>query len=420
MKKQFLKVAQEGHFFEQHSRVLVAVSGGKDSMNALHLLYQCREELEIEIGIAHVHHGQRPESDQEEIFLRDLATKWQLPFYVERFSGAFSEARARAFRYDFFERIMRTENWTALVTGHHADDQAETIFMRLLRGSRLLDTGGIKPVQPFAGGELIRPLLSFAKADLAEVVHFEDQTNVQQIYLRNRIRHQYLPLLEQENPQFTSSLRSLGQEVESLKAAFAYLTKDVAVQHLAVFQSYPHSVQTYLLQQYLEQFPDLQLKKQQFQELLALLNTNKTYHHFLKGGYYLHKDKERFELTKFHPKTDVPSASYMVEYGQQITLDGTLFSFGIPVEGFQQCLSLRKDVPVFLRHRQSGDKLLLNGHHKKVRRYFIDQKIPQDIRRQALLVEQEGKIYGIAHMVTSDLSKFHNHGIMEATLYIKK
>lgn len=420
MKQTFLKVAREGHFFDQHSRVLVAVSGGKDSMNALHLLYQCREELGIELGIAHVHHGQRPESDQEEIFLRDLATKWQLPFYVERFSGVFSEARARTFRYDFFEKIMRTENWTALVTGHHADDQAETIFMRFLRGSRLLDMGGIQPIQPFAGGELIRPLLTFSKSELADISHFEDTSNAQPLYLRNRIRNQYLPLLEQENPQFTSALRSLGQEVDSLKAAFGYLTQNIDCQDLLVFQSYPNSVQIYLLQEYLEQFPDLQLKKQQFQDVLALLNTDKLYYHPLKGDYYLRKDRERFELTKLHPKTDVPALSYVLQYGQQCTIDGVLYSFGVEVEGAQETIHLHKDRPVCLRTRQAGDTLLLNGHHKKVRRYFIDQKIPQEVRNRAILIEQADQLYGIAQMVTSDLSKFHKHGIMEATLYIKK
>lgn len=123
------KEIQKKAYFAKHKKVLIAVSGGVDSMNLLHFLYIYRDKLEIEIGIAHINHKQRQESEMEEAYLCEWAEKHQIPIYVDYFSGIFSEKAARDFRYQFLKNYGR-KNYTAVVTAHHADDQAETIFMR--------------------------------------------------------------------------------------------------------------------------------------------------------------------------------------------------------------------------------------------------------------------------------------------------
>ena len=114
---------------------MLALSGGLDSMFLFQLLSTYQNELGIELILAHVNHKQRSESDWEENELRKLADVAELSIYITSFSGDFSEARAREFRYDFFRKIMKEVGATALVTAHHADDQVETILMRLIRGS---------------------------------------------------------------------------------------------------------------------------------------------------------------------------------------------------------------------------------------------------------------------------------------------
>ncbi len=89
MKDRFLKVTLDGHFFDKHKKVLVAVSGGLDSMNLFHLLYECKQVLGIELGIAHINHGQREESVIEEKYLRQLAEESNVPFYLSYFEGVF-------------------------------------------------------------------------------------------------------------------------------------------------------------------------------------------------------------------------------------------------------------------------------------------------------------------------------------------
>lgn len=107
--QKILKTIQKEGYFTDHDKVLIAVSGGVDSMNLLHFLHQHQQDLAISIGIAHVNHKQRIQSDEEEAYLRKWADQHQLPFFVTDFTGKFSEKAARSFRYSFFNQVMQKE-----------------------------------------------------------------------------------------------------------------------------------------------------------------------------------------------------------------------------------------------------------------------------------------------------------------------
>ena len=419
--QKFRKQMQEKRYFQNHRKVLVAVSGGLDSMTLFHLLYQNREELEIELGIAHVNHKQRPESNMEEKELSNFAQQLGVKFFSSNFSGDFSEEKARRFRYRFFKEIMLTEGYTALVTAHHADDQAETVFMRLIRGARLRHLSGMTEVQPFANGELIRPLLCFHKQDFPDILHFEDKSNFQNDYLRNRIRNLYLPSLEKENPRFKDSLISLGKEVEDLQTALSHLTQGFGITKLEVFERQIPEVQNFLLQEYLKKFPSLNLNKKQFEEILGILRNKANYIHPLKDGYELIKDYKHFEIRKISRRSDLKMESILLECGNQLQFEDYQFSFGTPLEGENvQTIAVSRETPLLLRHRKTGDYLRLKGHHKKLRRLFIDQKIPFEEREKAIIVEQNQQILAIVNIAISDLSKELKSDIMSTVLYIQK
>ena len=267
---------QKQALFKAHHRVLIAVSGGSDSMTLLQCLNHYQSELNIELGIAHVNHKQRPESDQEEAYLKHWAKEHDIPIYVSYFSGKFTEKAARDQRYAFFKEVMQENDYTALVTAHHADDQAETILMRLIRGSRLRHLSGIKMVQPFGSGQLIRPFLQIRKTDLPATFHFPDSSNAKDTYFRNRVRNTYLPSLQIENKAITTHLLALSEEADLLFQALTELTATIKTTNLLDFQNQSRAVQTFLLQDYLTTFPDLQLSKRQFNTLLDLLNNDKT------------------------------------------------------------------------------------------------------------------------------------------------
>lgn len=417
MYDKLVKEIQKKAYFAKHKKVLIAVSGGVDSMNLLHFLYIYRKKLDIEIGIAHVNHKQRVESDTEENYLRDWANEHQIPIYVSYFSGNFSEKTARDFRYHFFKQIMNEQNYTALVTAHHADDQAETIFMRLLRGSRLRHLSGIKAVSPFANGELIRPFLDYFKKDLPDVFHFEDNSNQSLEFLRNRIRNRYIPILEEENPKFKQGLRQLGEESEQLFQAFQDLTQNIDVTNCSQFLAQSQAVQTILLQNYLENYPDLQVTRGQFEEILQMLRNKSNAKYHIKSNYWLVKDYDAFQIKKISPKTDRELDQKMIDYSSIVNYGQYRFQF---VSRDKEGIALYSLSPVLLRRRQEGDRIDFGKFSKKLRRLFIDEKIPSQERADAIIGEQDGKIIFVLVADKTYLRKPSKHDIMEGKLYIEK
>ena len=417
----FLNHFLQKEYFKKHSKVVLALSGGLDSMFLFHLLSTYQNELEIELILAHVNHKQRRESDWEENELRKLADATGLPIYITSFSGDFSESRAREFRYDFFRKIMKEVGATALVTAHHADDQIETILMRLIRGSRLGHLTGIKESQVVDDIEIIRPLLHFHKKDFPLIFHFEDQTNQENTYFRNRIRNRYLPELEKENPRLKSALLDLGREISDYQATITELSKQIDVEDLNELFSYSQQTQGILLQNYLNQFPDLNLTKAQFAEVRQILATKSQYRHSLKNGYELIKEYQYFRVCKISPQADEKEDELVLHYQNQVRYMGYLFSFGIPIEGDSvQKVTVLRETPVHIRCRKPGDVLILNGHRKKLRRLFIDLKIPIEKRKTTPIIEQFGEIVSILGIAISDLSKNTKNDIMNTVLYIEK
>lgn len=419
--KDFLNHFLQRKYFKQHSKVVLALSGGLDSMFLFQLLFNYQKELGIELILAHVNHKQRIESDWEEEEIRKLANQAGLPIYISNFSEEFSEARARHFRYDFFKDVMKETGATALVTGHHADDQVETIFMRLIRGSRLHHLSGIKEKQLMGNIEIIRPLLAFQKKSFPPIFHFEDKTNNENDYFRNRTRNIYLPELEKENSRFRDAILSIGNEILDYDLAIAELSKDIDVENLEQLLSYSESTQRVLLQTYLNRFSDLNLTKAHFEEVRQILKTKSQYRHPLKNGYELIKEYQQFRICKISPQADEKEDKLVLNYQDQVSYRGYLFSFGIPLEGESvQQIFVSRETPIHIRHRNSGDFLIKNGHRKKLRRLFIDLKIPMEKRKSALIIEQFGEIVSILGIATSNLSKNTKNDIMNTVLYIEK
>ena len=413
------KHIQKLAYFEKHQKVLIAVSGGVDSMNLLHFLHLYQEKLNIHLGIAHINHKQRPESEEEESYLREWAKLQNIPIYISHFSGVFSEKAARDFRYQFFKKIMAEHHYTALVTAHHADDQAETIFMRLLRGSRLRHLAGIQEVQGFGDGQLIRPFLEIPKRDLPDIFHFEDDSNKSLDYLRNRIRNHYFPELELENPQIKSAMRDLSQESQLVFQALRDLTAKIDKTNCLEFLSQTEAVQDFLLQEYLEQFSDLQISRKQFQELLHIIRTKENFNYKIKGNYHLIKTKTDIQIKKISLETDREKSPKVLEYDNVVEYKQYRFSFQ-ELSTQSNSLLLYSDSPITLRGRQEGDSIDFGTFSKKIRRLFIDEKISLENREKAIIGQQDGEIIFVLVNDKTYLRKAPKDGIMKAKLYIEK
>jgi len=419
MTQKLLQMMQAKGYFNQHKKILVAVSGGADSMSLLHFLYNHQKDLDIQLGIAHVNHKQRQESEHEEAYLRHWAEEHKVPFHYSAFSGKFSENAARTFRYEFFKRVMKDYDYSALVTAHHADDQAETIFMRLLRGSRLRHLTGISAIRPFGTGQIIRPFLHLTKDQLPVTFHFEDWSNTSLAYLRNRIRLTYLPTLSQENPKFKEHLCLLSEEICLMKQALGELTKDITITDLSVFQQQSDAVQLFLLQNYLDTFPDLQLSKGQFNQLISYLRKNGSGKIPLKNGYELVKTQTSFLVRKEEVISLSPSC--LLEFGKSVEFEDYTLTFSeFNDVSNTDAISIWSDAPIVIRHRKEGDKIDLGSHHKKLRRLFIDNKILEKDRQKAIIGEQDGQIIFLYVAGRLYLKKRPENAILYGTVVIYK
>ncbi|HUG18753.1 MAG TPA: tRNA lysidine(34) synthetase TilS [Planctomycetaceae bacterium] len=185
-------------------KLLLAVSGGSDSMALLAACHGLQEKSDYRFCVGHFDHGWRPESAQEAEFVRQTAKLLGLDFDSERVPDAIStnEESARQQRYDFLIRLAREQSCLAILTAHTADDQAETVLHHLLRGTGLAGLAGIPAVRPLDDGILlIRPLLSVSRAELRdylsqrELTYRDDPTNETSEYTRGRIRNELFPAL---------------------------------------------------------------------------------------------------------------------------------------------------------------------------------------------------------------------------------
>ena len=205
-------------------RVLVAVSGGADSVCLLEAFLRLREKLSLEIIAGNMDHGLRgAESGRDSEFVKKLAENSGLKYVHKKVNLASGgkknisvEERAREKRYAFLTEAAAGNNCNVIATGHTMDDQAETVLMRIIYGASFAGITGIPPVRFEGGRKIIRPLIRTGRGDILSFLrktgskYVEDSTNVDVKFLRNKMRHEILPLLEKYNPALKRSLVNLS------------------------------------------------------------------------------------------------------------------------------------------------------------------------------------------------------------------
>jgi tRNA(Ile)-lysidine synthase len=223
------------HLLEKRQRLLVAVSGGQDSLCLVQLLLDLQPKWEWQLGIAHCDHNWRADSAANADFVKQLAQNWQVPFYCHTAEQSLlSEAAARQWRYQSLAAIAHSHDYQSIATGHTASDRAETLLYNLIRGSgadglqaltwqRPLHVEGARGCAPL----LVRPLLEVTRAETAKFCQgrqlqvWEDTTNLDLKYARNRIRQELLPYIQ---THFNSQIElTLAQTAELLQAEVEYL-----------------------------------------------------------------------------------------------------------------------------------------------------------------------------------------------------
>ena len=218
------KTIKELSMLVSGDRIVVAVSGGIDSVVLLHALIELAAEYRLFIIVAHLNHCLRGrESDRDEVFVKRLAEKLGVKFVCKRMDvrlllkrGDSLQDIAREARYSFFDRIAKRYKADRIATGHNMDDQAETVLMKFLKGAGLGGLCGIPKVK----GKYIRPLIEITRKEIEEYAEdsmlkfVKDSSNKSAKYLRNRIRLKLIPILEEYNPSLKSDLARLSRILE--------------------------------------------------------------------------------------------------------------------------------------------------------------------------------------------------------------
>lgn len=220
----------ERHSFQlENKKMVVAVSGGPDSLALLHYLWGQKDKRNLSIVAAHVDHMFRgQESLEDALFVKTFCEHNAIPFEMERINvpemieqtGLNPQTAARQARYEFFAKVMKKYGFDYLALGHHGDDQIETILMRLTRGSTGAARAGIPFSRPFANGSLFRPFLGLTKVEINEYCqnyHLEpriDPSNEKDIYSRNRFRLEIIPFLKAENSHVHDHFQRFSEEIQ--------------------------------------------------------------------------------------------------------------------------------------------------------------------------------------------------------------
>ena len=223
IKKRFLKFIKEKNIIKSGDKILVGLSGGPDSVCMLSLLCGIREEEKIEVAVAHINHMLRgEEADKDEEYSKRLCESLGVRFFSKRIdinkyaleTGKSSELAGREARYDFFNEIINKINFNKIATAHNANDQAETILMRIMRGTGLEGLGGI-PVE--REGKYIRPILFMKREEVEQYCKENnlsphiDTTNLERIYSRNKVRLDILPYMKNNfNPNIVETINRMA------------------------------------------------------------------------------------------------------------------------------------------------------------------------------------------------------------------
>lgn len=289
------------NLFPENSRILVACSGGPDSMALLYLLQDIatHRHTTYRIGVAIVDHCIRPESKDEVLWLQHQVEELGLPFYsatfdVPRLSKEYKKSEetiGRQVRYQWLNEIAQSEGYDYISVAHHKDDQAESILAHIIRGSGLNGLTGMSVVQSEYATPVVRPLLDVTKENLLAYIgtkhisYCVDSTNEDVRYQRNRIRHRIIPELEAVNPAVVDAIVRLGSSVNEDVMVISDLTArtfdklvsvgkdEVSISRRALRQE-PLAIQRRLWQRLVSTIDsDLTLTSAHQEQLLDIVNT---------------------------------------------------------------------------------------------------------------------------------------------------
>jgi len=430
MEQAFLSYCKANNLIADGQKVLVAISGGADSVVLAHLFYRCN----IPFGLAHCNfHLRGEQSNEDEQFVRALADDLKCPLFVKEFeTTTFAtekklsiEMAARQLRYEWFETVRSQNDYAFIATAHHQEDNTETILLNLVRGTGLKGLLGIRNKLE----TIIRPLLFADKAMILEYVrqnslkYRTDESNFENIYKRNKLRNQVFPLLKELNP---SVIQTFNENANRLAQSNAFLEKmvkqelskliviDSKIQKVSISQLQKTEAVDFLLYEWLYPFGFSETAIQNIAESLDAQSGKQ----FNGNGYQLVKDREMLILSPINSEfedvllyeTDTLISGSVTLYISRCLAKDVDYKHATADQAYLDIVKLQ--FPLRIRRWQAGDSFIPFGmkNRKKISDFLIDAKISITEKQNVLVLENgDGEIVWLIGYRVGDGFKIVNN-----------
>ena len=418
------KVKEELKTYLNNKKVLVTCSCGVDSMTLLSLVLESIPKENI--VVAHVNHQKRKESIIEEDYIRSFCIEKNLTLEVlklsKEYDGNFQEW-ARNKRYEFFESISKKYKLDVILLAHHADDNLETILMRLIKTSSLKGYAGIEKYSKYNEINIYRPLLNVSKKEILEyalnskIKYFEDSSNSEDDYTRNRKRHHVIPLLKEENPNIYTSIEKYSETILSANKLLEKVKVEFIENKVLVNNNDNEVTIEFLINDLLELEEDLRIHV-----LFRILRKFDLSRVCLDNIYKQIISKKNNIVTKINN-----NLSMIKEYGKVIftTIKIEKLEFELLIQEEKEYklpnnskLVVNKNIcyfttpnqtiwyninnlPIIVRTRKNGDKIGLKYGNKLVSDYLTNKKVPYLKRKDILLLcDENNNVLSILGYIT--------------------
>ena len=443
--KRIEKFIQKYHMLTCGDRVIAGVSGGADSVCLFLMLLELREKIGFDLIAVHVHHGLRGEAaDQDQQFVETLCEQHRIPLEIFRVNlesiakkrKQSLEEAGRMVRREAFDSVCKKYGGNKIALAHHQNDNAETLLWNLSRGTGLDGLGGIRPVN----GKFIRPLLCMNRKEIEEYLakrkqsYCIDETNAGTDYTRNKLRHLVLPILEEQVN--SAAVRHMNETMEQIWELQEYMQEQVeAAYQECVQEHFEKACWIQIQQKSFETFPELikkmvirkgmeqvggkkrDLSHKHVDVMMELMN--KQVGRTLDLPYEMHAKRNyegiRLEKQRTYSFGEEKKAEIMQECMAELNIPGETIladrNLKLRCKILEKPKNLSiKDIPqkiytkwfdygiikssLYIRTRQAGDTIVIDekGHQKKLKNWFVDEKIPKEVRDSQLLLAENNEI----------------------------
>lgn len=426
-------------------RVIAGVSGGADSVCLFLMLLELRKKIGFDLIAVHVHHGLRGEAaDQDQQFVEALCEQHRIPLEIFRVNlesiakkrKQSLEEAGRMVRREAFDSVCKKYGGNKIALAHHQNDNAETLLWNLSRGTGLDGLGGIRPVN----GKFIRPLLCMNREEIEEYLakrkqsYCIDETNAGTDYTRNKLRHLVLPILEEQVN--SAAVRHMNETMEQIWELQEYMQEQVeAAYQECVQEHFEKACWIQIQQKSFETFPELikkmvirkgmeqvggkkrDLSHKHVDVMMELMN--KQVGRTLDLPYEMHAKRNyegiRLEKQRTYSSGEEKKAGIIQECMAELNIPGETIladrNLKLRCKILEKPKNLSiKDIPqkiytkwfdygiikssLYIRTRQAGDTIVIDekGHQKKLKNWFVDEKIPKEVRDSQLLLAENNEI----------------------------